>query len=273
MTYTMARQAPEGKPDMVAVCRLARELGMDGMDQVHLYDYPPQEIRRIADDHGIPLICYTFSADLNFPDAESRKPGLEAIREGLDAANILGAPTIMLPIGGKEGFTRGQSRANVIEGLKDAVKLSKTAGVKITTEHFVGTIAPFLVSADMNEAVAEVPDLYVTYDNGNVLISGEDPIDGFLKSREKIIHAHFKDFRAEDGGNEETAAARLGLDGNHYRPALIGEGLVDYPSLLRTMTEAGYDGYINIEYEGDKYPADQAVKKALDYLRKTEANL
>ena len=48
------------------------------------------------------------------------------------------------------------------------------------------------------------------------------------------------------------------------------------PAIKSILEGASNDPIVdrfNIEYEGDKYPADQAVKKALDYLRKTEANL
>jgi sugar phosphate isomerase/epimerase len=39
------------------------------------------------------------------------------------------------------------------------------------------------------------------------------------------------------------------------------------------MKECRYTGYIDIEYENDDYPAAQAVKKAVDYLRNLEACL
>ncbi len=273
MTYTIARQATDGKPDMVDICRFAKELGIDAMDQCGLYGYDPKEIRRIADDYDIKIICYTFSANLNFPDAESRKPGLEAIREGLEIAHILGAPIIMLPIGGKKELTRQQSRKNVIEGLKEAAKLATAANIKLSAEHFTGVDAPFLTSSDMKEAIEQIPDFYVTYDAGNVLIAGENPVDSFLKTKNKIIHAHFKDWTHAQTDGCEVGAARKGLDGKFYCAALIGEGLVDYPRVLQTMKDAGYDGYINIEYEGNKYSAKQAVRLALDYLRQVEQNL
>jgi sugar phosphate isomerase/epimerase len=57
------------------------------------------------------------------------------------------------------------------------------------------------------------------------------------------------------------------LDGRHYRSALIGEGAIDNRACLQAMKDAGYDGCINIEYEGDTYPAAEAVRRATSYLR------
>ena len=56
-------------------------------------------------------------------------------------------------------------------------------------------------------------------------------------------------------------------DGRYYFPALIGEGDIDSIATLRTLEELEYDGFINIEYENNKYPADEAIRRALDYLR------
>ena len=57
------------------------------------------------------------------------------------------------------------------------------------------------------------------------------------------------------------------LDGRYYCPALIGEGKVDTAGCWNAMREAGYDGYINIEYENNHYRADDAIQRALAYLR------
>lgn len=264
MTYTVARQSPDGRCDMKEVFTLTRDLGLTGLDQVTLYGYDPKEIRRMADDYGVRVVCYTFMADLNFPDPKDRQPGIDEICRGVDVARILGAPVIMLPFPGKNGVSCEESRKNVIAGLIEAVEKVKNSEIKISVEHFP-SFAPFVTSADMKKLLAAVPEMYVTFDSGNVLTGGENPCDGFLNTRDKIIHAHFKDYVYAKEGE-----GMPGLDGRRYRGALIGEGLLNYPELLRTMKAVGYSGYINIEYEGTDYPADQAIRKALEYLREVE---
>ena len=56
-------------------------------------------------------------------------------------------------------------------------------------------------------------------------------------------------------------------DGFYYKPALIGEGVVDSRATVRTLEETGYKGFVNIEYEGNEYPAHEGVRKVLEYLR------
>lgn len=263
MTYTMARQ---GITDMVEICKIARQCGLEAMDQVTLYDYSAQDIRRIADDHGIKIVSYTFFADLNFPETEARKAGRDQILKGLEIAATLGSPIIMLPIPGKPEYTREQSRTHWLAGLKEIMPRVQTSGIKLTVEHFPQDISPFILSDDMEIGIREVPGFYVTFDSGNMLTGGEDPAKAFRRHKDCILHAHFKDWTLDSEG-------RCGLDGRNYRPALIGEGIVPYENLLRVMKECHYTGYIDIEYENNDYPAAEAVKKAVDYLRNLESHL
>ena len=262
MSYTMARGDWGKNPDIKELCQFTRKLGLDGIDWVTTYGVAPQKVRKITDDYGLKTVCYTFFTDINFSEEKDRQPGLDKIKEGIEAALILGTDKIMLPIGGKEGLSRDESRRNVIAGLKDAVKLGKEAGITVTVEHFPDCRGPFIISADINEAIREVPDLRITLDNGNVLTGGEDPVQGFLNSKDSIVHAHFKDWTLAAEGE-----GKKGLDGRYYSAALIGEGVVDHRAVLKVMQDAGYKGYINLEYEGSKYNPAEAVVKALKTLQ------
>lgn len=264
MSYTMARGEWGKTHDVPGLCRFTRELGLDGVDWVTTYGEDPNHIKKIMDDHGLKTVCYTFFADLNFSEKEKREPGLDVIRKGIETAIALGTDKIMLPITGKEGLSRKESRRNVIAGLADAVDLGEKAGITITVEHFPNRLSPFIVSDDVNEAIGEVPELRVTFDDGNVLTGGEDPAKGFVNSREYIVHAHFKDWAlaSQSGGMQ-------GADGREYTAALIGEGLINYSDLLRVMHNANYQGYVDIEYEGNLYAPEEAVRRALCFLNKT----
>ena len=79
-----------------------------------------------------------------------------------------------------------------------------------------------------------------------------------------LVHVHFKDWERSDTPVEGWKHLR---DGRYYRAALIGEGVIDSRATLRELEKLGYHGYINIEYENNTYPADAAIKRALEYLR------
>jgi len=268
MSYTLGRQLQSGQRfDIVAMCELARELEIDGVDMVTCYGYDPKEVRRITDDHGIKVICYTFMADLNHGDREGRQAGVDAIKSAVETAKTLGTDKLMFPAPGKEGRPRAASRANVIRGLEDAARFASDAGVYLSIENFSGADSPFVTAEDFLEARQAVPSLMLTFDSGNAF-TGEDPAESFARCAEYVIHAHFKDWveTNEDDG-------RRMLNGKCYKPALIGEGAVDHISCIAAMKSHGYDGYVNIEYEGNEYAADDATRKAAAYLRKLFAEL
>lgn len=263
MSYTFSRQPPF---DLARMCRLGKELGIDGVDVVTLHDRPAEEIRRVADEHGLRVVCHTFmGTPLAMGSAASRKEGLEATRQAMAAARVLGTGIAMLVTPGVPNQPREVTRRNYIGGLREAVKIAGDAGVILTIENFPGESSPFVTSDDVLEAIEAVPGLKLTFDNGNAF-TGEDPVRSFERCARHVVHAHFKDWLEVSEGQGGTRM----LNGRFYRSALIGEGGVDQAACLRAMGAAGYTGYINIEYEGNDYSPDEATRRAAACLRSAE---
>ena len=222
----------------------------------------------MCEDRGIPIVSYIFGADLNFPTAEERAPGLESVKEGIDIAAQLGAPCVLIPTGAKHVGSREQARRNWIAGLKDAVPIAQQSGIALTIENFPGKLSAFVTAADVRKACREVPGLRLAYDSGNAF-SGEDPAESYRQTADLTVHAHFKDWDVSD---EPRDGYREMLNGKFFRPALIGEGDVPHHTVLQAMKECGYDGCINIEYEWNEDPYE-GVRNAVNYLRKIENEL
>ena len=259
MSYTIARGLKPGEEfDVPGLCEFTCELGLDAIDWVSTYGYDPAEIRAIADDHGLRCACHTFFCDLNFPTPGQRAPGREAFKAGIEACCVLGADKVMLPVPGKEEVGREQGFRNVMEGLREVIGFADNDGVTVTVEHFPSAYSPFVVSADVNRAIKQIPQLRVTFDNGNVVTGGESPRDAVLNSAGYIVHAHLKDFAACE---DSHPAGRRCLDGKFRRPVLVGDGEVDQIGGLAALKEIGYGGYINFEYEGSEWtPRDATVE-------------
>jgi len=264
MSYTFSRQGwmKGGKFDLEGMCRLARELDIDGADIVTTHDLPPAEIYRVLSDFGISAVCYTFVAELNAASAAERSRGVDQVKSGIDIALAIGAPLIMVVTPGKQGVAREVSRRQFINGLRESAEFARRAGIGISIENFPGESSPFVVSSDILEAIREVPGLKLTYDNGNVMTGGEDPAISFTRCAAHVVHAHFKDWVLAGPDN-----GLKGIDGRGYEAALVGEGIVPHRSCLAAMKRSGYKGYINIEYEANKYPPDEATRRAAKYLQ------
>jgi sugar phosphate isomerase/epimerase len=249
--------------DMLA---LTRDLGLDGIDFVTLHDRDPRELRKMTDELGIPVVCHTFFSDLSLTDAKARQDALDVVKRGIEAAAILGAPVVMIPTSGKPDVDRNKLRELWIDGLTLAAPIAQDAGIILTVENFPGADSPFVTSDDVLQAVREVPGLKITYDNGNAS-GGEDPAISFEQCAEHVVHAHFKDWTIHD---KQVACSRRMLNGKYFKSALIGEGDVNQKACLEVMKKCGYSGCINIEYEGNDYRPDEAVRRAVKYLRSIE---
>ena len=256
MTYSMMRQKTYSPEDCV---RVAVELGMDGIDWVSTYDRDPRDLKRLCEDANLPIVAHTFflrKADLE--DVAS------AAARNLDNAVTLGAPVVMIPPMplDKELDDKG-NRKIWADILKKVAPLAKERNLALSVENFPGKISPVVTADDFYELKAEVPELKLTFDNGNA-DSGEDQIESLRRCFKDVVHVHFKDWFRYDQPTEKPKEMR---DGRFYVPALIGEGTVDSRATLRELEKLNYQGYINIEYENNTYPADAAIKRALEYLR------
>jgi sugar phosphate isomerase/epimerase len=265
MTYTMTRQKGF---DLVKMLDLTVKLKMNAIDFCwpDKMGVPVNDLKKMCDDRGIKIVCSTFGADLNFSDKNSRNPGIEACKKEFETAVILSAPVVMIPTPPKQGLSSAESRKNWIAGLGEAAVFAKDAGLILTVENFPGLESPFVTAEELLEAVNEVPDLRITFDNGNAF-SGEDPAESFRKCAKYVVHAHFKDWEVSTGKKEGWREMRKG---GYHIPALIGEGAINQKSCLDAIRDSGYKGYINIEYEDDKYNAYEGVERAVKYLRNIE---
>lgn len=250
---------------MKAALELTASLGLDAFDQDGLYGHEPAELRRMAGDLGIKIVCYTDGVPLAAPPGDRRDAAIEQFKRNLDITVALGAPMMMVPIGGNTDVPREQSRAWAIDALARAVPIGASAGVTVMIEHGTPVSFPFLRSDDIDEALLAVPGLMLTHDNGNVLTTGEDPALAFRRHAARTAFVHFKDWDRSEGG------WLTGLDGKSYRPALIGEGLIDYRAAMRALLDTNYAGYINLEYEDNRIHPFEAIRKAHAFLKSLEA--
>lgn len=263
MSYTMSRRAELF--DLDEMLKLTRELDLYGIDFVTLHGYEAAELRKKTDDLGIKVVCFTFLAAMGLASPEDRAVGVDLAKQGIEDAVTLGAPVIMIPTLPTAGMDRDTARGYWLEGLKEVAPMAAAAGVTLTLENFGSTESPFVTAADMMESVDQVPGCKVTYDSGGCA-TGEEPIQSFKDVAAHTVHAHLKDWYFSDEPREDFRPTPM-LSGKYTKAALIGEGEVDNAGVVAAMREFGYDGTINIEYEGDKYHPAEAVRRAADYLR------
>jgi hydroxypyruvate isomerase len=166
-------------------------------------------------------------------DERRRVEFQRTLGEALDIARRLGVQKVMLPCGVEVADqTRQAQRDCMLANLRAAAPQAERAGVMLTIEVLNPVDNPgyFLTSSD--EALAMVrevnhPLVRFQLDTYHVTVLGGDPLRLLREQAPWIGHIQFAD-----------------VPGRHEP----GTGTIDFAALLAAAEQAGYRGYIGLEY-------------------------
>ncbi len=220
-----------------------------------------QKIKRHAFLLGLDLMGYSTHQGFLSPDAERREAQVKHTIECIEQAYALGIPTMRVNSGTwgtskdfndlmakrgveepVEGYTEEDAYGWVIAAYEKIVPVAEKCGVTLGLENHWG----LGVTAEGVKRVVDTVDspwLRVTLDTGNFL---EDPYDRLAKLAPDTVLLQAKTYFG--GGVWYT------LD-------------LDYPRIAKIMKDAGFTGYVSLEFEGKEHPLT-AIPKSLDLLRK-----
>lgn len=187
------------------------------------------------------------------PDEATRAQAIEIIKQSASLAALVGAGVILLPVGQPESLTAEQARSQLIEVLQECAPAAEAADVVFAVENVGQALAR--TAGDLIDIVSRVgsPSCAVYYDVGNAAAQGADPAADMRQLGSRIKMLHVKDF---------TAAER------RRQTVVIGEGMIDWPSVVEAAREIGYTGYATLEVPGTAETADDIAVRSRDALRR-----
>ncbi len=236
------------------VLRQTRELGFDWIDiqPAHLRTL---ESQLLAQELGLRVSCLGASfgmppgAALDSADHSARQSAIAHAASVIDKASQVSAQVVYV-VPGKDGNAVALQR--YAESLDQLATVADERGIKLAVEHFPGLALP-----TANETLAFIHEvghdnLYLLYDSGHILLSGEDPRTVILNAGERLGYMHFDD---NDGMGDLHWSL---LDG-----VLSEEGLLD---TLRTAREIGYSGALSLELSPRLPKPATALRESRDIL-------
>ena len=106
----------------------------------------------------------------------------------------------------------------------------------------------------------------VQYDPSNAIVAGDDPIELLRAVADRVVSMHASDRYLSEGYTLEDLLQSDGAIG--YSPALqhgvIGQGLNDYDTIFKILSEAGYNGWVSIE---DGMNGMEEMRASIDFLK------
>ncbi|MBE1575100.1 sugar phosphate isomerase/epimerase family protein [Amycolatopsis roodepoortensis] len=159
--------------------------------------------------------------------------------------------------------------ATLVETSGAIEEIAARHGLRTVLHPHVGTHAE--TEEEVERFLAD-SDLPLCLDTGHLLIGGTDPVALAKRYPERVGHLHLKDVRGELA--EDVRAGRLpyaeAVGKGLYVP--LGDGDVDIETMVRSVHEAGYDGWYVLEQDtalGEGSPEDlpkRDVARSLAHL-------
>lgn len=210
--------------------------------------------KRALKDSGIELVLLSgYHGD--FSTAAAAEENARAIERELEVAAELGCPLLRVMGGAYSSFWRGGRGQRESERVTagELRKLGERAGAlkrTIVLETHAGTMIETAGAARRFLDMIDSPNVGVIYDQDQIEKNGgEEPEEAVELLRPYIRHVHLCPFKLERRG-----LADLG------------------PRVLRSLADAGYDGYISDEYprhgSDPVPPAETQMSADLQILRR-----
>ncbi len=219
-----------------------------------------QKVRAAADEFGMVIPAYTVAADFLSSDPEGE---VERVCRKVDVAKELGAPLIRYDasfhLRDLPGYTWEDGIDEMAPRIRRVAEYAAEQGVRACTENH-GFIyqSPERVKR-LIDAVGHQNYGWLV-DVGNFSVVDCDNPAAVRVAAPYAFHVHAKDFILLPGPGEEKptpAGFRRSSGGNLWRGTVLGRGNVPVAACLSALRDAGYDGWVSLEFEGteDVLPA------------------
>lgn len=163
---------------------------------------------------------------------------------------------------------------NLCDGLNKLGKIAKSKGMKMCYHHHMGTGVQTFAEIDRLMDNTDSDLVYLLFDTGHLVFSGENPKAVLEKYIGRIAHVHLKDIRKnilDEVKKEDMSFLNAVRKGVFTVP---GDGMIDFKPLFEILNKNNYDGWYIVEAEQDPKIADplEYAIKARKYI-KENANL
>lgn len=181
---------------------------------------------------------------------------------------------IKTPIFTKKPYFTESEWAKLAAGLNKLGELAKEKGMKVVYHHHMGTGIQTAAEIDKLMEMTDPALVYLLFDSGHLVYSGENHLAVLRKHVDRIKHVHLKDIRAEKV--QEVKEKQLSfLEGVRLGTFTVpGDGSINFMPIFEILAKARYQGWFVVEAEQDPSKANpfEYAQKARCYIKKT-ANL
>ncbi len=249
--YSYREYLLSGEMTLVEFVDIVADLGVEGVEMTAYY-FPTTDreylnsLKRHCLVRGVDVSGAAVGSKLTLADDDERAEQVDMVKEWLGHAAALGAPELRVFAGlTPDGYTDEEAFYWAVAALKDCAPVAAEHGVVMALENHGGITTTSAQMVRLIEAVGS-DWLRVNLDTGNYGLDPDvDPYEGMRRVADLAVTAHHKvSMRTPDG----------------KKPVDIGR-------VVSVLSDAGYRGYLNLEFEEDE-DARTAVPQVIGEMKR-----
>lgn len=277
--WSIHRMIREGDTDPYNFAKMAKDWGFSGLEYVsQLYnpeleeaDYSEEAMAAFvaksneeAEKYGMEnvLIMIDGQGNLAVSDAKERKEAVERHYKWVDAAAAMGCHAIRVNLAGSD--IPEEWKANSIDGLTQLATYAKDKNINIIVENHGGLSSNAALVAEVMSTV-NMDNCGTLPDFGNFCIKRKDP--------ENYGSGCAEMYDIYKGVTELMPHAKAVSAKSHKFDERGSEIEIDYVKMLQIVKDAGYRGYIGVEYEGDELSEEEGIIATKELLMEAATKL
>lgn len=256
-SYSYEQYLSYGAMDLFDVIEGAAEAGYEGIEFANIV-FPEEQDRfeymrslnRACREMELNICGYSIAGDFQNEDLAAE---INSLKEQIDLAEALGTPTMRIDI--MDTFrapylTLEKCCQRAADGIRTLAQYAEEKGIVLTTENH-GRV--FADSTALEVLVSRVghKNFGLLADIGNFTDADEDCSKAVGSIAAFVHHVHIKDFHIKNGSELYPGEGwYVTRGGNYIRGAIVGHGNVPIIGALKALAQAGYDGWLVVEFEG-----------------------
>ena len=247
--------------------RLASESGFDSVEMLDIRGMgavsdvkSAREARRLLEDKGLSVSCYSLAIDLIPFDKYGNIIGdcenaVETAKRSAEIASEMGSPyfhhTLVTNLRPDLHLPKPPYDAVLGTLIEAATKIAKVCnGMGLVTLYepqgfYVNGSENF--GRFYNEMKKLGHDVGVCGDMANTLFVDEQPIEFYRNFASEFRHVHLKDYEYLGRVVVPDRKCLLSLEGKVYSETELGEGSVSFFECMKLLKNAGYSGAFSLE--------------------------
>tara|TARA_Y100000768_G_scaffold360837_1_gene318392 strand:+ start:1836 stop:2753 length:918 start_codon:yes stop_codon:yes gene_type:complete len=257
--WSLHRELFSKKIDHLDFISLAKtEFGISAVEYVNSFFFEKARDRKYlnkmksrANDHDVRslLIMCDNEGNLGDPDKNKRYKAVENHYKWAEAAAFLGCHSIRVNARSDDKLSYDNQLNLAADGLSRLVDFCSDLEINAIVENHGGLSSNGAWLSALMKKI-DHPSVGTLPDFGNFMIQDNEWYDRYKGVEELMPFA-----KAVSAKSHE-----FDLNGNEVR--------TDYNKMMEIVLEAGYNGYVGIEYEGDKHSEYDGIHLTLKLLKK-----